>query len=342
MTSTKQILVSVIIPVYNVEKYLSKCIDSVLKQSLKLVEIIIVNDGSTDGSVDIIDDYKNKYPEVIRAFYKENGGLSSARNFAIERAKGEYITFLDSDDYLDHDYLEKLYKVAKENNSDMVCGGQKKVDKNGRVLARLRYPLDKNPNTILRRLNISGKLYRREYIEKYHMSFAEGKTYEDDPFNLFMIFMARNLKLVAYEGYNQLVREGSITSKKIQSSRIPYEALEYTIKYVSENKDKCNNYGVFEYTVMSFFAYFIFQANKSHAYLTQGKERKSDCTAVLEFCDFTYKILNKYMPNYYKNKNLALWRNRELQFKQRVGTFGYAFLCRIKILKFVVKIFYKF
>ena len=339
MTSIKKI--SVIIPVYNVEKYLSKCIDSVLNQSFKDYEIIIVNDGSTDGSGNIIADYKKKHPDLIKAYDKENGGLSSARNFAIDKVLSEYITFLDSDDYLDSDYLEVLYKVAEENSSDMVCGGQKKVDKDGNILARLQYPLNKNPNTILRRLNISGKLYRKDYVEKYHMRFAEGKTYEDDPFNLFMIFMAKNLKLVSYEGYNQLVREGSITSKKIQSSKIPYEALEYTIRYVSSHKEICNDYNVFEYTVMSFFTYFIFQANKSHAYLAQGKERKSDCSAVLEFCDFTLKLLKKYMPLYYKNKNLPIWKNTDLQFKQRIGTLGNAIMCKFNIIKPIVKLYYK-
>lgn len=341
MTSKNDVLVSVIIPVYNVEKYLSKCIDSVLEQSFKALEIIVVNDGSTDRSVDIIKDYISRYPNIIKAYDKKNGGLSSARNYAIQLAQGEYITFLDSDDYLDCDYIETLYSIAKNNNSDMVCGGQKKVDQDGKVLARLKYPLEINPNTILRRLNISGKLYKREYVEKYKMRFADGKTYEDDPFNLFMIFMAKNLKLVSYEGYNQLVRQGSITSKKIDSSKIPYDALEYTIKYVTEHKEACNDYSVFEYTVMSFFTYFIFQANKSHAYLAQGKERKSDSSAVLEFCDFSMRILKTYMPSFYKNSNLPFWRNTDLQLKQRVGTFGYVMLCRLKILKFIVKIYYK-
>jgi glycosyltransferase involved in cell wall biosynthesis len=342
MVDTSSASVSVIIPVYNVERYLRKCIDSVVNQSFRDLEIIIVNDGSTDKSANIIKEYKEKYPGIIKDLYKENGGLSSARNYAIENVQGEYITFLDSDDYLDYDYIETLYNVAKQSNSDMVCGGQKKVDQEGKILARLQYPLNKNPNTILRRLNISGKLYKREYVEKYNMRFAEGKTYEDDPFNLFMIFMAKNLKLVPYEGYNQLVREGSITSNKIESSKIPYEALEYTIKYISENKQSCNNYSVFEYTVMSFFAYFIFQANKSHAYLVQGKERKSDCSAVLDFCDFTLEILEKYMPRYYKNGNLPLWKNKDLQLKQRIGTLGYAIMSKTKVLKLIVKIYYKF
>lgn len=334
--------VSVIVPVYNVERYLEKCIKSVIDQTLKNIEILLINDGSSDGSQRIIERYQDEYPEVIKSYIKENGGLSSARNFALELARGTYITFLDSDDYLEKDYLEKLYNVAVKNDADMVCSGQKKVTESGEVLATLSYPIDKNPNTILRRLNISGKIYKREYIEKHRMRFALNKTYEDDPFNLVLLFMADNFEIVKYEGYNQLVHEGSITSKKIRAEKIPYKALESSISYVVNNKKDVNNYDVFEYTVLSFFTYFIFQANRKHMYLKKGRERKSDCNVVLEFCDFTQKILHTYMPNYYKNKNIGIFKNRELQLTQRCGVWLYVKLCRLGMLKTFTKIYYKF
>lgn len=339
--SEEQILVSVIIPVYNVEHYLKKCIDSVLQQTLKNIEILIVNDGSTDNSQSIISQYQEEFPELIKSYTKENGGLSSARNFALEKANGEYITFLDSDDYLDNDYLEVLYKEAKKYNSDMVCSGQRKVLETGKILAELKYPVQKNPNTILRRLNISGKIYKKSYIEKHNMRFALGKTYEDDPFNLVMLFMAQNFRIVNYEGYNQLVHEGSITSKKILDDKIPYQALEKSISYVIENKDKCNGYETFEYTVLSFFTYFIFQANKKHMYLKKGIERKSDCEVVLKFCDFTKRILNTYMPDYYKNSNIRLFKNKDLQLSQRCGVWVYSKLCRWNLLNVFTKLYYK-
>lgn len=334
--------VSVIIPVYNVENYLRKCVDSVLNQTLKNVEILIINDGSTDASQSVIDDLHKKNPDVIKAFQKENGGLSSARNYALDIAIGEYITFLDSDDYLDDDYLETLYSEAKKYNSDMVCSGQKKVNEKGEVLAILTYPIDKNPNCILRRLNISGKIYKKEYIEQHNMRFAIGKTYEDDPFNLVMLFMAHNFRIIRYEGYNQLVREGSITSKKINSERIPYVALEKSISYVVEHKENVTNYEAFEYTVLSFFTYFIFQANKKHMYLKKGIERKSDCSVVLQFCDFTMKILKRYMPNYFRNTNVKIFKNKELQLSQRCGVWLYVHLCKSGMLNVFTKLYYKF
>ena len=102
-------MISVIIPIYNVEKYLTKCIESVINQTYKNLEIILVNDGSTDNSKEIIDKYSS-IDSRIKVINKKNGGLSDARNVGIELAKGEYITFLDSDDWIELNMYEKLYK----------------------------------------------------------------------------------------------------------------------------------------------------------------------------------------------------------------------------------------
>ena len=90
--------VSVVVPVYNVEKYLAKCLQSLIGQTLKDIEIVVVNDGSADGSQKIADEFKERYPEIIKCVVKENGGLGSARNAGLERPSGEYIAFIDSDD----------------------------------------------------------------------------------------------------------------------------------------------------------------------------------------------------------------------------------------------------
>lgn len=340
--SDNKIAVSVIIPVYNAEKYLEKCIDSVLGQTLKEnIEILLVNDGSTDQSQEIINKYQEKFPQIIKGYYQTNMGVSQARNYALDLAQGEYVTFLDSDDYMDENYLETLYYEAKKYNSDMVCSGQRKVSESGEIRAVLTYPIDKNPKTVLRRLNMSGKIYKRSCIERHSVRFAEGKTYEDNVFNLVMIFMAENFKILQYEGYNQIVHDGSITSKKILDEKIPYEALEKAISYIVEKKAECNDYLAFEYTVLSFFTYFIFQANKKHLYLNKGKERKSDCEVVLKFCDFTKSILNRYMTDYYKNPNVKIFKNKELQLSQRCGVWLYSKLCRWNLLNAFVKLYYR-
>ena len=112
--------VSVIVPVYNVEKYIDRCLDSLINQTLEDIEIIIVNDGSTDDSEKIIKEYIKKYPQKFIYLKKDNGGLSDARNYAIPYVNGEYLAFLDSDDYIEKETYKKMYELAKKEKSDMV------------------------------------------------------------------------------------------------------------------------------------------------------------------------------------------------------------------------------
>ncbi|HFD6724085.1 TPA: glycosyltransferase family 2 protein, partial [Enterococcus faecium] len=114
--------VSVIVPIYNVEKYLRKCVDSLLSQTLKEIEIVLVDDGSPDASGEIADEYQKKYSNV-KTIHRENGGLGPARNTGIENATGEYVAFLDSDDWVESDMYEKLYLVASKENADIVVSG---------------------------------------------------------------------------------------------------------------------------------------------------------------------------------------------------------------------------
>ena len=114
-------LISVIVPVYNVEQYLRQCIDSILNQTYQEIEVLLINDGSTDASDEICREYAER-DSRIRYFVKENGGLSDARNYALDRAEGEYVTFVDSDDFLMEQALEKLYATSLLGESDLVVG----------------------------------------------------------------------------------------------------------------------------------------------------------------------------------------------------------------------------
>ena len=120
-------LISVIIPVYNVEKYLKKCIYSVVNQTFQNIEIILVDDGSTDASGDICDDFA-KLDRRIKAFHKKNGGLSSARNFGIKKSTGNFLVFVDSDDWISKNMIEDLYNAAKKNDVKIVCCGRNIVE----------------------------------------------------------------------------------------------------------------------------------------------------------------------------------------------------------------------
>lgn len=112
--------VSVIIPVYNIENYLGQCLESVCNQTLKEIQVIVVDDGSTDGSAAICKDFAARYPDVLEYYYKENGGSASARNMGLDHARGEYIGFIDSDDWVEPDMYEKMYSTAIRQDVDMV------------------------------------------------------------------------------------------------------------------------------------------------------------------------------------------------------------------------------
>lgn len=122
------IKLSIIVAVYNLEKYLPRCLDALADQTLQEIEILCVDDGSTDSAPQIIDQYAKKYPEKVKAFHKENGGEFTTRNYGLERAKGEYITFVDTDDYVEPTWAEKLYNAAKQNDADIAVCGFERID----------------------------------------------------------------------------------------------------------------------------------------------------------------------------------------------------------------------
>ena len=133
--------VSVIIPVYNVQEYLRDCLESLVNQTIKNdLEVIIVNDGSKDKSQNIIDEYVEKYPELFKSYIKENGGQGSARNYGVKKASGEYIGFVDSDDYIENDMYEILYNEGIKKKLDIVVCDMAWVYEDGRKESRETLP----------------------------------------------------------------------------------------------------------------------------------------------------------------------------------------------------------
>lgn len=153
--------ISIIVPVYNVEKYLERCLDSILSQSFNAFELILVNDGSTDNSYKICEKYSYN-DKRIKLINKENGGLSSARNAGIEASQGEYIGFIDSDDYIDKFMYEILYNYAEKNKSDIVICKYKKVDANFGMNENLNYNVEEINYSNFQALN---QLYEENNIE---------------------------------------------------------------------------------------------------------------------------------------------------------------------------------
>lgn len=182
--------VSVIIPVYNVEKYLRECLDSVINQTLNDLEIICINDGSTDGCLDILNEYASR-DSRIRIINKENGGLSAARNDGIMQATGEYIGFVDSDDWISPDFYENLYSAAVKYKADIACGDLYRTG-NGLDYYIVRYKktkvakslYDKFAMAYLPKHNyVMNRIYDRMKLQKKKLLFEEGILFEDTLFS---------------------------------------------------------------------------------------------------------------------------------------------------------------
>ena len=206
------IKVSVIVPVYNVEDYLARCLDSLVNQTLKEIEIIVVNDGSPDNSQKIIDKYAKKYLN-IKAYKKENGGLSDARNYGIKKANGEYIAFIDSDDFVTTDMYEKMYQKAKSGNFDIVaCDLNYVYDDNKIVKAYAN--IEKDTTDIKSSMiNIypaaRNKIFKKKLFSN-GIEFKKGVWFEDVEFIYRMLPYVKTIGVV-HEHFNQYVqREGSI------------------------------------------------------------------------------------------------------------------------------------
>ena len=216
-------LISIIIPIYNTSKYLSKCIESAENQTYDNIEIILVNDGSTDDSPNICNHYKNKYKN-IKVIHKENGGLSDARNAGINLSLGKYILFLDSDDFLDKHAIEKLYNNLFINNSDMVIPrkyiqvDEKTNNKKVRIHFNSDYFSEDPKNFVIKIMIEQGRawrahslLYKSSIIKENNILFPIGFTSEDIIFNLDYLTYAKKISFIDYSTVFYLRRSGSIT-----------------------------------------------------------------------------------------------------------------------------------
>lgn len=217
--------VSLIIPVYNVKKYLKKCLDSAINQTLKEIEIIVVNDGSTDGSLAICEEYE-KNDSRLKLITQENGGLSAARNNGIKAAKGEFLVFLDSDDYLDLVTLEESYQKAKNENLDIVIYRYNQVNDDGEIVFTNKIKSSHTQDVLKRRVFAAqkspmacDKFYKTTLFTEHNIYFPISYYHEDVYTTYKLIFFAKKIGVIEKAYYNWLIREGSI-SKRISAKHI--------------------------------------------------------------------------------------------------------------------------
>ncbi|MGZ5285162.1 MAG: glycosyltransferase family 2 protein [Kaistella sp.] len=278
------IKVSVIVPVYNVEKYLRKCLNSLVNQTLQEIEILVINDGSNDDSQFIIDDFNIDFPLKIKSFVKENGGLGDARNFGLDRATGEFIGFVDSDDEVSENMFAEMYALAKKHNAEMVICNLQKVDETGNIKQKLTQ-IPNMPERIELEENFSvfsdlsyfacNKIFRKELFQ--HKRFKKGIHFEDIQLIPQLLLECSVIAQTQNYHYQYLEREDSITKthtekgldilRAVAEVEIAFAASKYAHK-----KEELKNFKILE-GVYTYLAYLAFVKDEQ-TYRSMSRELK--------------------------------------------------------------------
>lgn len=292
------IKLSVIIPCYNVEKYLVACVESIMKNDLKDYEIILVNDGSKDGTRKIINTLKKKYEGLIKVIDKKNGGLSSARNAGLEIARGEYIAFIDSDDTIDSCMFSSLLEKTKTLAYDIVTCGVKMLYEDREELVGVGFTHDLVTQEEIKKQMYDfypaacNKLFKRSSLGD--IRFKEGIWFEDVEFIYRLLPHLSKIGVVDGYYYNYYQREGSITYSYNSKLYDLISNMDSIVSYYKENNLLENYYEEIEYTYVRYlYATFIRRLAK----MKNKKEYNKGVSYVIE-------KVHMMFPHYKKNSYL--------------------------------------
>ena len=298
-----KVKVSVIIPVYNVEEYIDKCLKSLVNQTLKEIEIIVVNDGSPDNSQKIIDKYVKKYPDKVKSFIKENGGQGSARNYGLLQAKGEYIAYVDSDDWVETNMFEEMYNKAISDNSDIVVCGNNVVSMSGEIIKVEPAVIynDTNLDILFGKMAVWNKIYKKELLLKNKIEFRQKVWYEDIDFSVKILFDSLNVSFVDKPFYNYLLRPGStMNNSNIKRNLELNLAFDEMLDYFKKNNKLEKNYEKLEFLCLY------------HMYVS-GITRVINCKVPMKDKKI---IINKYI-DYVKNNFKTFKNNKYIKYMDR-------------------------
>ena len=300
-------LVSIIVPVYNVENYIDDCVKSLVSQTYKNIEIILIDDGSTDKSGGICDEYALDYDRV-KVFHKENGGLSDARNYGLTKIEGEYVCFVDSDDYVEPNFVYELMSAVEKYSVDIACvrwkatkateqlkipcTGETKLLDSQTVLKEMVSPIDYGIT-----VSVWDRIYKRDIIAG--LSFPKGKCYEDILFSTNAIIRANKIAYIDKELYVYRVRVGSITrpTEGLLDKRIITDKLFHEMKQIELVKDK-GFLDVYQYYRLLYY-YEILSVYVSNPY----EEYKSQLKNYIDVIEMSVTSMIKVKMNY----KLKIW-----------------------------------
>lgn len=271
----KKIKVSVIVPIYNTEKFLEKCIESILNQTLKEIEIILINDGSTDNCHKICQEYVEKNKDKIRYINNKNIGCSATRNLGIELAQGEYIAFVDSDDYIDKEMYEEMYNKSQELKSDIVFCGLKTIYLKKNCTWNRNIKIKENKYDYLKRKqllnNPVNKLFKKHFLKVNNILFPLDTQFaEDIVFCFKSVILAEKIDAVEKNFYNYIIHENNSVHNLEKRLGVFY-SFSWLFEYLRIKKYILNNK-----LYKSFYDFFNFYAIRGVFFMLLNPELVSD------------------------------------------------------------------
>lgn len=314
--------VSVIVPIYNVEKYLEKCINSLLSQTLEDIQIILVNDGSKDNSGNIAKEYEQNNKDRVIYVEKENGGLSDARNYGLKYATGDFIAFLDSDDYIEKNAYEEMYNKAIEENADYVeCDfiwefpNKIRVDK--------QYPY-KNKKEMLSFVRVVAwnKLIKRQLITDNNLEFPKGLRYEDVEFTYKLIPFINKFTYVDKPFIHYVQREGSIANVQNERTAEIFTVLDNVIEFYKKNNIYEKYRDELEY---NYARYLLCSSLKRMCKIKDKSIREKLLTE-------NWERLNSNFPNWKKNVILKTVNTGKNKYMRTINKTTYKIFTSIFVL----------
>jgi CDP-glycerol glycerophosphotransferase len=319
----KQCIISIVMPVYNVEKYLPQCLDSIFSQTMEEFEIIAVNDGSTDNSLSILESYRDKAPEKLRIYTIENSGVSHARNYGMQQARGEFVLFVDSDDFIEPDMCEKLYnKAVKDNNDIVVCGRysvyeKERIKQYKKKIVRTQL-LNENFKLAEHKYELAhlspfpwDKLFRRSLLSG--MNFPEGIRFEDLVLIYELACKAGSIGVVEEPLYNyRRTRQGGFLNTFSERTLDIIKAFRLLTDFMKDN-------GYFEqyYEELEYICARHFLFRYGHLYKKENKGT-GQLNIKLRIINETQSFLDREYPTWRNNHYLKYSSSKELKAKLKL------------------------
>lgn len=317
--------ISIIVPIYNAVQTIEKCLDSILANNFSDFEVVLVNDGSTDESGQVIVKYSQKYQQKIKIIEQENLGVAVARNNGIIAASGDYVMFVDNDDYVESDYLQKFFEQMEKTGAEAVFGGYKRVTKD-KILYRVALKDFKWSKYVV--MAPWAKIYQRQFLLKNKINFLSNNIGEDVYFNLQVINFAKNIVMFDYCGYNWFFNECSVSNTRQKT--IDDLKVEFLLENCQQKMAKMNivEKKEVEYYFVRYVVWFLLFAGRSSSF-SKTKEKYEKLFAWLK----------KEFPAFEKNELVSIFGPHGESFKNGFSVWIFMQIHKVKMVPLLLRFY---